>query len=117
MCDGDVVMEFCDVYVAVKTLVEEHQAVKNKTLIAPGKLCTLMMMAVSLVACTLCNVMEVKQAARKKIGRGILYARDGRNLPHKRSCQMKSSSEKAIWEGAGQGQLLHFSKYEDIQDL
>ena len=51
MCDVDVVMKFCNVVVAVKTLVEEHQAVKNKTLIAPGKLCTLLMMAVSLVAC------------------------------------------------------------------
>jgi hypothetical protein len=38
MCDVDVVMKFCNVVVAVKTLVEEHQAVKNKTLIAPGKL-------------------------------------------------------------------------------
>lgn len=51
MCDVDVLMKCCDDYVAVKTLVEEHQAVKNKTLIAPGKLCTLLMMAVSLVAC------------------------------------------------------------------
>lgn len=51
MCDVDVVMKFCNVVVVVKTLVEEHQAVKNKTLIAPGKLCTLLMMAVSLVAC------------------------------------------------------------------
>lgn len=49
--DVDVVMKFCNVVVVVKTLVEEHQAVKNKTLIAPGKLCTLLMMAVSLVAC------------------------------------------------------------------
>lgn len=44
--------------------------------------------------------------------RGILYARDWWDLPRKRSCQIKSSSEKAIWEGAGQGQLLHFSKYD-----
>jgi len=113
MCDVDVVMEFCDVYVVVKRLVEEHQAVKNKTLIAPGKLCKLLMMAVSLVACALCNVMEVKSSCKEEFwGVESCMHEVGWDLPRKRSCQIKSGSERRYGKEQGKGSFCIFSKHD-----